>query len=287
VPSDVQFEYVETGEAHEVEACEEKSVDTTMPPPHKEFQRVTGYLKCIKLDEDVHECSFSNERLDAVQQELSTQSVNEAEIRIDNESLVCQVAVFREQTNDTSSAGRCVRAEPTCITQGRNTVKLEEILDQCKDAAALRQQLINVIEERDALILEAEHNAAITEATRKQRDAFRVELENVRAQKDAQSLQFAIMRARYEEEVSLLKNDVHNIKTQRNCIMDGRDALISRAQSTAEDLEAVTKTRDFLKIELQNMRAEHMEDLNQLEEQLYKVRTQIDRFICEQRALMF
>jgi hypothetical protein len=63
---------------------------------------------------------------DAAQEEINTQSVNEAEIPTDEESLVCQVGASKEQSDDLSSAGRCVRAEPTAITWGRHTVKVKK-----------------------------------------------------------------------------------------------------------------------------------------------------------------
>jgi chromosome segregation ATPase len=288
VPSDLQFEYVETDEAHGVEACEQKYMDTTLTrdaisPPHKELQSVTGYHKCVKSDEDIHERSFSNEWQDAAEQGRSTQSDNEAEIRTDKESRIRQLSASIEQSDGTSSAGRCVRAEPMAITQGRHTVQREHI----RHAAALRQQLIHVTEERDALILESERNATIAQAAKKQNDAFKVELEKLRAQKDALSLQFEIMRAHYEKEISQHKKDMHMLKTQRDYFVDEQDVLILRAQRTAEDLEAVKKTRDFLKGELENMRVEQKEAVTQLEEQLCEVRSQCDQLICERRVLIF
>jgi predicted nuclease with TOPRIM domain len=67
---------------------------------------------------------------------------------------------------------RVPQDKPAAIQRGRHTTKLEEILDQCKDAAALREQLVNVIQEKDALILEAERMAAIAETVQKRWDAL-------------------------------------------------------------------------------------------------------------------
>jgi chromosome segregation ATPase len=179
-----------------------------------------------------------------------------------------------------------VRAEPTAITRGKHTVNLEEILGQCKDAAALRQQLINVIEQRDALILEAERNAAIAETVQKERDSMKFELQDLRAQHDAQSLELANLRIHYEGEISLLKQDVRILKNQRGHLVDQDDVLILRAQHTAEDLEAVKKMRDSLKIELGNLQAYYTENVTQLEDELRKARTQCDQLICQQCVLL-
>ncbi|XP_033611191.1 median body protein-like [Cryptotermes secundus] len=274
VPVNVQFEFVQTGaswsgEAHkadEGEACADTKLGRDAASPlQKELRSVTGYQRIITSDEDTREHLLLKEWQDAAQEECNNQFVNEAAIRVDEESPVCELGA-------SSSAGRCVRGDATAITRGRHTLNLEEILDQCKDAAALREQLVNVIRERDAFLLKAECYATISEAVEKQRDHLKFELETVRAQNDTQKLELENFRAQYEENLSVLKDEVRILKTQRNHLKEGQDVVILREQRTTDDLVVVKKMRDSLNLGPENVRAQN--DAQNLE--LENVRTQND-----------
>jgi chromosome segregation ATPase len=268
--------------ADEGETGVEVSVETELDqdavsPFHKELRRVPGCVRRIRTER-----LFSKEWQEAARHGGNTQSVNEAQIRPDEESFMCQVGASREL----SPTGRCVRAEPTAITRGRHTLKRQEILDQFTDAAALRQQLVNVMKERDALMLEAERNAAIAEGVQKQRDALNLQLENVRAENEAQKRELENLRAQYQEDVAQLKDEVRIVRTQCDQFICERRVLITRAQLIDEDLEAVKEVRDSLKRELESLRAQHQEDVAQLKDEVRIVRTQCDQFICERRVLI-
>jgi hypothetical protein len=65
-------------------------------PLQKELRSVTGYVRRITSEGDIYERLFMKEWQDAAQKESNTQSVNEAEIPTDEESLVCQIGASRE-----------------------------------------------------------------------------------------------------------------------------------------------------------------------------------------------
>jgi hypothetical protein len=197
------------------EACVENSVETRLAPDavsplHKELRTATGSQRTITAERDVYKDLLLKEWKGAAQQESHNQSVNEAEIRLDKESLVCQLGA-------SSSAGRCVRVEPMVITRGRYTFKLEEVLGQCKDAAAVRQELVN------PLVLEAERDVTITEALPKQSE-------------------IANLQARYEEGVTRLQDKLQTLKTKCDYVIPERRVLIFRAQRADEKLEAMKMT---------------------------------------------
>jgi uncharacterized protein YsxB (DUF464 family) len=102
---------------------------------------------------------------------------------------------------------------------------------------------------------------------KKMRDSLKLELENLRAQ--------------YQDKVIQLKDEVRNVKTQCNQFICERRVLITKTQLIDEDLEAVKKMRNSLKLGIENLRAQYQEEVTQLEDQLRNVRTQCEQFICE------
>jgi hypothetical protein len=204
------------------EARVESSVETKLSPDaisllHEELRTVTGSPKTITAERDVYEALFLKEWQGAAQQDSYKQSVNEAEIRLDKGSLVRQLGASSEQSDDLSSAGRCVRVEPMVITRGRHTFKHEKNLGQCKDGPVVRQELVNPV------FLEADRDVAITEALPKQSE-------------------LANLQAWYEEDVTRLQDQLQTLKTQCDLFIRERHVLIHRAQRAYEKLEAMKMT---------------------------------------------
>jgi oligoendopeptidase F len=110
------------------------------------------------------------------------------------------------------------------------------------------------------------------EAVKKMRDSLKPEIKNLRAQ--------------VQEEVTQLEDQLSNIRTKGNQVICERRVLITRAQITDDDFEAVKNMRHSLKLEQENLRAQCQEDVNQLEDQLRNARTQCNQFIWETRVLI-
>jgi DNA-directed RNA polymerase subunit N (RpoN/RPB10) len=101
--------------------------------------------------------------------------------------------------------------------------------------------------------------------------------------RDSLKLELEYMRAQYQEDVTQLEDQLCSARTQCNQLICERRLLITKAQLIDEDLEAVEKMRDSLKLELEYLRAQYQENVAQLEEQL---RNQCNQFICERRVLI-
>jgi hypothetical protein len=291
VPTNAQLEFVQTdpscssenGEADEDAAVETILARDGISSVLKELLDVTGYLRTKTSKEDMYERSFLKEGQVTAQEERNSLSVNEAQITIDKESLLCQVEASTEQKDDLSPKGPCMSVQPAVTERSRHTVELQEILEQCKNAAALKKLLVIVIQERDAHSLEAEQNAAITENVEKRGEP---EVANLRAQYDAQKLELANLKAQYQEDISLLNDQMRILKTQRDHFIEGQDVLAQRVQCISDDLETVKRTRDFLGLELENWRAQYEQDVSLLRSQLHFARTQCLHFIDERELLL-
>jgi DNA uptake protein ComE-like DNA-binding protein len=218
-------------------------------PLYNGLRVVTEYFSSLTTERDVLEDTFLKECQEAAMEKLDNQSVNGAGIRTHAESSAYVVGACREVIDGASSFAKCVRADAVGMKWSRHAVKLQELTDQCEDVAALKQQLVKVTEERDALRLEACRNRA----AKKEKDALELEIEAV--------------RARYEEDVTELKDKLIFLRAER-------DYLDTRAQSRAEGMEAVLEEKVALEIKLENVRARYKEDVMQLKEQLQTVRTQ-------------
>jgi chromosome segregation ATPase len=163
------------------------------------------------------------------------------------------------------------------VEKMRDSLKpeIENLLAQCQeDVAQLEDQLRNAktqcnqfIWETRVLITREQLIDDDLEAVEKMTDFLNAELENFRAQ--------------YQEDVTQLEDMLRNVITQCNQFICERRLLITRAQLIDEDLEAVEKMRDSLKLELENLRPQYQE-----EDHLRNVGTQCNQFICERCVLV-
>lgn len=222
-------------------------------PLYNGLRVLTEYFGTLTTDGDIFEGAFLNECQEAPKEELNSQSVNTAGIQTYAESSAYRDEASGEDSDDVSSFVRCVRGDPVAFKWGRHAAELGERPDQCRDVAALKKQLLKVTEERDALALEARSNRAVIETRRNEKDALVIELENI--------------RARYEEDVTQLKDQLLFARAER-------DDQEIRAQRISEDMEAVLEEKSALELKLENFRARYKEDVMQLKDQLHVVKTQ-------------
>jgi exonuclease SbcC len=158
--------------------------------------------------------------------------------------------------------------ESEAIKRERDALKqeAEELRDQCRGALALKEHIDEVIKERDALILEAQHNAVIIKNTMEERDALRLEIEKLQARsKDSGKL---------EEKLNSLKQICRDITKER-------DALSLKTQDIAADTAVLKEERNALELETKNLRAQ-CEKTALLEKELKDVKAQRD-FIAKER----
>jgi uncharacterized coiled-coil DUF342 family protein len=144
-------------------------------------------------------------------------------------------------------------------------MEVEELRDHIKDVWALKEQADKVTKERDALVFEAELNADVAVGLKKERDALRLEVEELQAQR---------------EESGELKKKLNLLMQQCEKVTKERDALLSRTQNKAVDKDTIKKFRETLKLEKQNVRDQH-EATVLLEKQLNNVRKQFNNIAKE------
>jgi chromosome segregation ATPase len=154
------------------------------------------------------------------------------------------------------------------LTAGRSeTTKKEFVLrDQRRDAWDLEKYVDEVTEGRDALLLDAETNATIAENVMKERDALKLEAEELRAKcKDS---------GEQEEQLYYLTQKYRDITREK-------DSLVLKVLTKTADNNVLKKERDALKLETKRLRA-HCEKASLLEDQLKDLRVQRD-FITKER----
>jgi chromosome segregation ATPase len=162
------------------------------------------------------------------------------------------------------------RADETDTTEIEFVLrKLEERREQRGDAWALEKYEDEVTKERDALLLEVEPNATITENIKKEKDVLRLEAEELRTQC---------------KESSKLKYELNSLTQKCNDITQKIDALISENRITADNRDAVKKEMDALKREMDNLKAQ-AKDPSQLKYELNAVRVQCDDITKERDSL--
>lgn len=280
-------------------------------PLYNGLSVLTKYFGSLTTDGDIFKGAYLNECQEAPKEELNSQSVNTAGIQTHSESSAYRDEASGEDIDYVSSFVRCVGGDPVAFKWGRHTAELGERPDQCKDVVALKKQPVKVTEERDALVLEARSNKAVTETRRHEKDALEAELEKIRAryeedvtqlkdqllfaraeredqdirvqrisedmeavleEKSVLELKLEKFRARYKEDVMQLKDQLHVVKTQRG----EQDVLVIRAERISEDMEAVKEEMGAVELELETVRARYKEDVIQLKDQLHSARTERD-----------
>jgi hypothetical protein len=153
------------------------------------------------------------------------------------------------------------------VVEDRDALKLEaeQLRGQCVDAAALKEQ-------RDSLILKAEHQAANIVAIEKERDALKLETEQLRGQcKDSAALKeqtdTIIMEAKrqvanmvaIEKERDALKLEAEQLRSQCKdaaALKEQRDRLILEVKHQARNMKAIKEGRDMLKRETEQLRGQ-------------------------------
>jgi chromosome segregation ATPase len=148
---------------------------------------------------------------------------------------------------------------------GPAALKLEQVRAQRRDLSALKKDVHDIIEERDALILESKNRAAITENLKKERDALRREIEELRSQFEESD--------EVEKELSSLTQKQKDITTER-------DTLISEAQTIAAEKETLSKERDALELETKTIQAQ-LKAAELLEGQLQVAKVQCEKIARE------
>jgi hypothetical protein len=149
------------------------------------------------------------------------------------------------------------------------TLEVEELRDHIRSVWVLKEHVDKVTKERDVLISEAEHEAAIIENLKKERDALRHETEKLRAQC---------------EESGKLEDRLNSLIQTCKDIAEERDALLLKAQIKPADKDTLNKVRDALKLETQNL-LDQREANALLEDQLNVARMQCDEIAKERDSL--
>jgi hypothetical protein len=138
-------------------------------------------------------------------------------------------------------------------------LRAAEFRDQRKDAWAIEVHVDKFIDERNVLMLETKHKAAVTENIRKETEALRLEGEKLQAQR------------KLEYQLRFLTQKCKDIAEER-------DALLLESRTIATDRDILRKDRASLIVKIKNLHAQ-LKDAALLEEQL-----QVERKQCEDIA---
>jgi cell division protein FtsB len=217
-------------------------------------------------------------------------------ISVERNSLVRQVKNMREKRDWLSSTARSTEGEVEVLKAERNALKLEveKLRGHCKEAAALREGLNTLTahcdepseeptHQRDDLISEAKNEAAYIEAMQKDKNALKLEAEQLRGQcKDAAILKEARGRLiletkRQAREMTATKDErdapkleVEQLRGQckdATILKEDRGRLILETKRQAQEMKAVKEERDALKLEAERLRGQ-CKDAAALKEQL-------------------
>jgi predicted nucleic acid-binding Zn-ribbon protein len=169
---------------------------------------------------------------------------------------------------------------------------VSESSDQPRDASSLREQVFQLTEERDTLVLDVESKASMIEFLKKENDALKLEVQNVRVQlteeRDALVLDAerkASMIEFLKEENDALKVEVLNVRVQREddtALNDKLSFLLRKCNDITAERDAllleyrrISGEKNALRDEARNLR-DQFKDPAVLQEELNALRVQRD-----------
>jgi chromosome segregation ATPase len=173
----------------------------------------------------------------------------------------------QETESSLRQSGRLMADEIEAIKRETDALKqeVEELRDHIRVVPALKEHVNKVTKDRDALISEAEHKAAIKEKIKKERDTLRHEIEKLRSQCEE--------NGQLEDQLNAL------IQTCKD-ITEERDNLLLKAQIKTADKNTLNKVTNALKLETQHL-FNQREASALLEDQLNVARKQYDEIAKE------
>jgi hypothetical protein len=139
--------------------------------------------------------------------------------------------------------GICIADELDTMKKERDALQKEgeQLREQCKHAWELKKIADNISRDINILLLEAEHEEEITQNIMQERDALRLEAEELRAKcKDSDEMEKQLN--------SVIQNCIDITKERDDLLLEGR--------TEAADKETINKAREALKIETQNLHAQ-------------------------------
>ncbi|XP_023702658.1 protein hook homolog isoform X1 [Cryptotermes secundus] len=217
----------------------------------------------------IHGAVLQNMEKDSSYSDASTSGeedeVDESQTDMDN---IIETGMAQDRGSLLLDTGRCMTGEIEAIKRERDALKreIEEFRDQFKCVSTLKDYADEVTKERDALIFEAELNAEITRNTIEERDALRLETEQLRAQC---------------KQNGKLKEQLDSLMQKCGDITRERDAMVLKAQMIAADTDVLKRESNALELETKNLRGQ-CDKAALLEEELNDVKVQRD-FIAKER----
>jgi hypothetical protein len=197
-----------------------------------------------------------------------------------------------------------------------------ESRDQPSDAALLRDQVFELTEERDALVLDGERKTSMIEFLKKENDALKLEVQNVRVQRKEDAAQndklnFLLRKCeditserdallleyrRISGEKNALRDEARNLRdqfkdpevlqeelnalrVQRDHNKSERDAFELRARQLAAKCSAMTKVMESLQLENDETRAK-FQDFGPMERELNNIRQQCEDITNERNSFV-
>jgi chromosome segregation ATPase len=205
--------------------------------------------------------------------------------------------------------------------QGRDR-DVSESWYQPRDASSLREQVFQLTEERDALVLDGERKASMIEFLKKENDALKLEVQNIRVQHtdDAalnDKLNFLLRKCeditaerdslllqyrRISGEKNALQDETRNLReqckfpevleeefnalrAQRDQINRERIAFELRARQLAAKCKAMTKVMESLQLEKEETRAK-VQEFASMERELNNIREQCENITNERNSVI-
>jgi chromosome segregation ATPase len=193
---------------------------------------------------------------------------------------------------------------------------------ELRGASSLREQVFQLTEEKDALVLDGERKASMIQFLKKENDALKLEVQNVRVQRkddatlndklnfllrkcenitaerdallleyrrisgEKSSLQRETKNLRDQvKDPEVLQEELNALRVQRDNNKNERDAFESKARQLAAKCKAMTKIMESLQLENEEARAKHQE-FAPMERELNNIRRQCEDITNERNSVV-